>query len=225
MGATSFKGFPADGFAFLGELAANNTREWFEANRARYETSVKTPAALLQEELAGLLGAGLGRTTASKSFRLNRDVRFSADKTPYNTHVRMAFWEAGEAFAGKDDHPPSFFLSIEPDHVVIGAGMFAMPAERLARYRDRVAGDEGAELETIVRKLERDGFVIDEPERARVPAGYPKDHPRESYLRRNGVVVWDRGLAPGSLAGAAAAGKLAKRLGACIPLYEWLRAL
>ncbi|MDN3720050.1 DUF2461 family protein [Roseibium salinum] len=106
-------------------LAANNTKTWFEANKSDYLHFVKQPSDALRRALQEALSELTGREITSKQFRINRDLRFSRDKRPFNAHVRMAFWPTGSTFEGKDAQPPSFFLSIEPDHIRIGTGCMA----------------------------------------------------------------------------------------------------
>jgi uncharacterized protein (TIGR02453 family) len=89
--------FSRDLFSFLGELRSNNRREWFEANRARYERNVREPMLAFISDFAPLLRkispklVADPRPSGGSMFRIHRDVRFSPDKRPYKTHVAARF--------------------------------------------------------------------------------------------------------------------------------------
>ena len=172
-------GFPTDSAAFLADLSANNERGWFHANKSRYEMSIKIPAKIFAGEMADALTDLTGHSFESKIFRINRDLRFSKDKTPYNTHVRMSW-------TPQIDHsaPPPFMMSLEPTELTIGVGVFALKGKALDHWRERAAGDDGAALE---KKLK--GLRINDPDLKRVPPLYHADHPRAHMLKRKGMNV------------------------------------
>ncbi len=96
----NFYGFPAEALRFLEELSKNNNREWFNAHKQEYQDHVLAPAqdfVLALGERLRTISAGIiydTRTSGSGSIlRTHRDIRFSKDKTPYHTYVRMVFWE------------------------------------------------------------------------------------------------------------------------------------
>ena len=106
-----FYGFPREGVQFLEDLAHNNNREWFEAHRQDYREHLLAPAQsfviALGQELKSISSAIEydTRTNGSGSImRIHRDVRFSKDKTPYYTYLRVVFWEGGH----KKMENPSF---------------------------------------------------------------------------------------------------------------------
>lgn len=78
-----------DARAFLTELSANNTRDWFTTRKSRYEADLKAPALALLEEGAQAIARITGQMPHTKLFRPHRDVRFSKDKTPYHTHLHL----------------------------------------------------------------------------------------------------------------------------------------
>lgn len=128
-------------FTFFRELRENNTREWFEANKKRYETQVREP--LLQFISAfGLRLAEISphfvadaRRSGGSLFRINRDIRFSKDKSPYKTHAGVQFRHE----IGKDAHAPGFYLHLEPDGVFVGIGIWQPDPPTLAKIRDTIA--------------------------------------------------------------------------------------
>ena len=83
-------------FAFLRELKDHNEREWFNANKSRYEQELKEPALAFVEDMAYRLPQVAPHLTADKRslFRIYRDTRFAKDKTPYKTHVGIYFRHA-----------------------------------------------------------------------------------------------------------------------------------
>lgn len=172
--------------AFLSELAQDNTRDWFTAHKPRYEAELKAPALALLDVMAAELTAMTGQTAATKLFRPNRDVRFSKDKTPYNTHLHM-LWQTGGA---------QWFLGIAPEYITCGAGRMGFDKPALAAWRDLVDGPDGAPLAGEIAALTAQGLRLSDPELKRVPAPYPAGHPHGDLLRRKSLVLWRDADAP-----------------------------
>jgi len=107
----SFSGFPKAGVKFLKDLEKNNSRDWFTGNKKIYEEVLKVPAEMFLAEVQQGLEKKLGGEVVAKLFRIHRDVRFSKDKTPYNTHVRMAFFGKPGA-TGQGTHS-GFYFSLD----------------------------------------------------------------------------------------------------------------
>lgn len=214
-------GFQPETFRFLKNLAANNSREWFEAHKADYQRSVKKPADLfrpaLQEALEHLCECPL----ASKQFRINRDLRFSKDKTPYNTHIRMAFWPTGTAFEGKDAQPPSFFLSIEADHIRFGTGCMAFSKPVLGAFLRALETGDGETIAGLLADLERQGFEVSEPDLAKAPRGFPKDHVHADLARHKGLGVWKTLPDTGTIRGETAIDTLLERWKPTLPFWKY----
>src|SRR5215212_12031343 len=126
--------FSAALFTFLRELKANNRRDWFQANKARYEEDVKEPALAFIEDIGHRLPEVAPHLVAdTKSlFRIHRDTRFAKDKTPYKTHVGIYFRHARAAEADT----PGLYLHLEPGHVFLGAGIWHPGSPGLKRIRD-----------------------------------------------------------------------------------------
>jgi len=180
-----FLGFP-ETQAFLADLAANNERGWFQANKARYERVYKGPAEAFAAELRPRLEALAERPLGAKIFRIHRDVRFSRDKSPYNTHLHLGF--QAPKVAGEPRRRGGFYVGLEAAKLTLGVGAFDFGPADLERYRKAVANDfEGAELAQLLAGLEA---KPSEPDLKRVPAPYPADHPRGELLRHKGLNVW-----------------------------------
>lgn len=180
-----FDCFAAEAVGFLQELKVNNTKDWFAANKATYETHIKAPSKLFAEDMELALRDLTGQDHSSKIFRIHRDVRFSKDKTPYNAHLHLAFLPTGQAV-----QPPMWFFGFSPERLSLGCGVFQYDKGALDTFRDAMAGPLGAELIQTTLEMRKQGFRIGDPELKRVPPGFDKDHPHEETLRRKGFAVW-----------------------------------
>ena len=217
-----FDGFSADTLVFLSELAENNDKAWFDANRARYETE------LLEREKAFISAIGermlsivpdleaVPRVNGS-IFRINRDTRFSKDKTPYKTHADLWMWEGADRKASS-----GLFVRIVPDEIWLGAGAHMLSKEGLARVRDAIAGDPGVELASIVEDVQDAGYEFSEPALKRTPRGYPVDHPRADLLRLASVAAMQQFPVPDEFFSAEFVDWCADRYIPFLPLHRWM---
>jgi uncharacterized protein (TIGR02453 family) len=171
-----FTGFPPDALDFFVELEGNNDRSWWQANRQRFEISVAEPMRELLDGLEPEFGS-------FKVFRMNRDVRFSADKSPYKTaHAAMTEGESGT----------SDYVQISANGLLVGAGIYHMGRDQLERFRAAVGDDiSGTELDDAIAQARRARLDISgiEPALATAPRGWPKDHPRVALLRMKGLIT------------------------------------
>ncbi|SFL23008.1 DUF2461 domain-containing protein [Shimia haliotis] len=166
--------------AFLNELAENNTRDWFSANKARYDAELRIPAMGFLDTIGADLERAFEARPTAKLFRPQRDVRFSKDKTPYHLHLHM-LWSTP---------PVGWFLGIGRDYLSVGGGIMGFDKAGLAAWRDAVDGPKGGELTEIIADLKAKGARIDEAELKRVPAPYDKTHPRGALLKRKSMTMW-----------------------------------
>ncbi len=185
MDGFEFGGFPDETLGFLEDLKANNNREWFSENKKTYEQAVKNPAQQFCNNMCEALGALSDKPHKSKTFRINRDIRFSKDKTPYNAHLHIMFMPQTPGRL-----PAAWFFGLEPGKLTLGAGAFKFEGQTLDDYRRRVVNEDGEVLEKLVAGLQSGGARLNEPPLKRVPSGYSKDHPREALLRRKGLAFW-----------------------------------
>ncbi|HJS95994.1 MAG TPA: DUF2461 domain-containing protein [Solirubrobacteraceae bacterium] len=177
---TSFEGFgPGVREWFLG-LEADNSREYFSAHRAFLDQSVRGQMVALLTELSDTFGGEV------KMFRPNRDIRFSAGKSPYKTNTYGVLLGSGAALHG-------LYASISADGLVAGSGYHVMARDQLERYRERVADDRlGPELDRLVAQAEKKGLEIWGHRLATAPRGYTTDHPRIALLRRKSLALGAR---------------------------------
>jgi uncharacterized protein (TIGR02453 family) len=131
--------FTADLFRFLTRLKRNNNRDWFLAHQQEFETSVRQPALRFitdfgapLHEIAPHLVAD-PRPSRGSMFRIYRDVRFSADKRPYKTHIAMRF-----SHRGKDVHSPGFYLHLEADGCFAACGLWHPDPPTLLKVRTAI---------------------------------------------------------------------------------------
>ncbi len=207
-----FQTLITDAQGFLTELSQNNTRDWFQAQKPRYDDTLKAPATALLDVISADLERLTGAPVAPKLFRPHRDVRFSKDKTPYHLHLHMLWGVAGSTSTG-------YFFGVELDRVVLGAGCMGMQGAALTAYRDRVAGDSGAALATALDDLTAQGFRLNAPELKRVPSTFDKDHPRGALMRHKSLTCWqDMTKPPTDLRTA-----LTEGFSALTPLMRWLQ--
>jgi len=182
--------FPKEGMLLLAELKANNNREWFKAKQASFDCHIKNPANLLALALASKLADHLHTHIEHKIFRLHRDVRFSKDKTPYNSHMRFGFWEHGMT-AGKPMAGPAFYLSIEADGWVAGAGCMQFPPDALTRYRAKIAEPAASNSAAqMIAGLQNKGARFEAPALKRVPIGFDPAAKNADLLKHKGITCW-----------------------------------
>lgn len=179
---SEFTAFPADGLAFLKDLKVNNNREWFQENKTRYQKGIKAPATAFCEAVTFRMKAVTDDNWTAKVFRINRDIRFSKDKTPYNSHLHIFF--------GREGKPSGLFFGLQTERLVLASGVYTLDKGQLDAYRAVVAGPHGAALDEMVSDYTGEGLRLNDPPLKRVPRGFDKDHPRGELLKRKGLAIW-----------------------------------
>jgi len=224
----TFSGFPKT-TAFFDELAANNSREWFQANKARFESEWQKPMAALLEELRGALDDDYPDLDLAepKIFRLNRDVQFSKNKDPYKTNIG-GFLPVARGGAPSPSRPAALYIQYgageegELGRNFVAAGIYGLEPAALTRFRAAIADARGDEFEALVRPLLAAGWTIGAMDRLKkVPKDYPADHPRGDWLKLKGFVL----APPAPLVGAPDAGLLGRLTAvgrAVAPVVRWL---
>lgn len=206
----TFSGFGRGALDFFRDLAADNSRDFWHANRARYEQEVRAPLEALLQDLAAEFGE-------AKVFRPNRDTRFSTDKSPYKTN-------AAALVAGGDG--ASLYVSLSADGLHVGGGAYHLARDQLARFRAAVADDAtGTELERIAGQLRAaKAEVTGRTQLKTAPRGFSADHPRIDLLRQDGLVgIWAH--PPRAwLHTKEAADRVAEHWRQAAPLNAWMRA-
>lgn len=181
-------------FAFLRELAKNNRRDWFQANKDRYARSVREPATRFITDFAGELRKlsphlrADPRPVGGSLFRIHRDTRFSKDKSPYKTHVGIRFPHE----AGKDVHGPTFYLHLQPGEVFAGAGVWRPDGASTRKIRDAIVEDPAAWRRAAHGKRFRERFELTGDALKRPPRGYDPEHPLIGDLMRKDFIGMTR---------------------------------
>ena len=167
----AFRGWRAEALEFFEGLEADNSKAYWQAHKTVYEQEVRAPMEALLAELEPTYGDG-------KIFRPYRDVRFSADKSPYKTNIAATIGRR--------------YVQLNADAFGVGCGRWEMSSEDLERYREAVDDDRsGRELVKLVEAASDAGLEISGHEVLKTaPRGYPKDHPRIELLRYKGITAW-----------------------------------
>ena len=207
-----FRGFPAEGLEFFAALAGNNTREFWHANKETFETSVRDPLRAFLDSVADEFGT-------FHLFRMNRDVRFSKDKSPYKT---------AQGAVTETDGGSTHYIHLGADGLFVGGGMYHLARDQIANYRDAVADDRtGPALERAIAAVRKAKVEVshgyEEPLKT-APKGYPKDHPRIDLLRWKGVIAHRQIGAPAWLHTRKAGAEITKVWRSSAPVLDWLDA-
>jgi TIGR02453 family protein len=201
----TFRGWPVEALEFFEGLEADNSKTYWQRNKDVYETLVRAPMEELIAELEPKWGEG-------RIFRPYRDVRFSADKSPYKTHIAALVGDG--------------YVQLSARGLAAGAGNWEMTSDQLEQYRKAVDEDRsGKRLVGIVAKARAAGLdVTGHGELKTAPRGYPKDHPRIELLRYKGLVAWRDWPAGAWLGTRAAKDRVLEFIRLSEPLTKWLRA-
>lgn len=168
---------------FLTALNENNDREWYHAHKSEYKEANSEFEELIRElirRIAEFDSSIIHNVPRELTFKLNRDTRFSNDKSPYNPAFR-----AHISSMGKLPIPVGYYLMIKPgDRSFLGGGLFAdMFKDATAMVRDYIS-QNGDEWEDIINTQDfRKHFKVAGTALKNVPSGYEKDHPQAEYLK------------------------------------------
>ena len=203
----TFSGFSDRAVAFYAELAADNTREFWAAHKAVYESEVRDPMRALAAALESEFGP-------AKLFRPHRDMRFSHDKTPYKTH---------QAAVVGDGTGIGYYVQLDARGLTVGGGFRAHSPGQVSRFRAAVDDDAtGVEVSDLVAELCGNGFDIEGEALKTKPRGYDADHPRIELLRCRSLMAVKVFGTPAWLAGPAALEQVRDTWRLVAPLNRWV---
>ena len=188
-----------DGLRFLAELSRHNDRDWFNANKDRYERHIVAPALDFIEAMHAPLRrisrhfTAIPKRVGGSLMRIHRDVRFSRDKRPYKTNVGIHFRHE----AGKDVHAPGFYFHIGLDECFLAAGIWHPDGPALARIRECIVEAPAAWQKATRGRAFTKCFTLSGEAVKRVPRGVSADHACVEDLKRKdfiGVMQFEPGL-------------------------------
>ena len=197
-----FSGFPREATEFFRNLARNNNRDWFQAQKGVYEQSCREPLKALATELDPLATPHISR--------INRDMRFARDGGPYRTHIATGVRRS--------------YINLSAEGLYVGTGMYKPEPAVLQKFRTAIDADKsGRELAKIVNTIRRKGYVVGTHATLNsAPRGYTSDHARIELLRMKDIYA-GRMIEPGSvLASRKAVAAVKKVIADVQPLGDWL---
>lgn len=218
-------GFPREAVQFLADLRENNNRTWFLENKAKADKLLLEPGRDLIVEVGELLRKNrpdiiADPRTDRSIYRLNRDTRFSHDKTPYKTHLGLWWWEGQENRL----ECPGFYFHLLPEGFGWSIGCYRFSERGLAGWREALLdAKKAAAFKKALKDIEKTGAGFEEAELKRVPSAYPADHPMAPWLRHKGFYSWTEAYPhPEELFSEDAAAFLYDLFASGFKLHDWL---
>ena len=185
--ADGFEAMVEEALRFFTKLDKNNSKDWFEPHKAHYKEAIAAPAGFFADLMAEDLARLTGKAHTPKVFRIYRDVRFSKDKTPLNTHLHVMWSPADQAALA-----PSWFWGLAPSYFILGMGVMGLKGETLTRYRAFVDSWGDGLQDALAHAGDSVGAEISDwgPEPLKkVPKPYDADHPHADLLKRKALAV------------------------------------
>ena len=220
---SEFTGFPPETTKFLAALSKNNSKQWFDAHRSDYDDYWVTPAKAFVvaagDALQELAPVEAQPKVNGSIFRVNRDVRFSADKRPYKDHLDFWFWEGERKSAVS-----GFYLRITQDGVGVGVGAHGFDKDLLAAYRAAVVDPKvGKALHSTVAVLEKAKVEVKGEHYKQLPRGFDtEDEFTARMLRYNALWTGEDVPAPKVLGSKRFVSWAMTRWTKAAPLHRWL---
>ncbi len=183
--------FTKQTFTFLSSLAANNDRLWFEEHRQEYEDMVRSPALDFISDMGNELPSisqhfrALPKKVGGSLMRVQRNLRFSRDKTPYKTNIGMHFRHE----LGKDIHAPGYYVHIEPGECFVAIGLWHPEPDVLFKVREAILKKGEAWVKARDDKNFRKHYTLEGDVLVNAPRGYAKDHPLVDDLKRKDFIA------------------------------------
>ncbi|HZS47384.1 MAG TPA: TIGR02453 family protein [Blastocatellia bacterium] len=179
--------FTKETFAFLRALKKNNNRDWFQANKQRFESTVRDPILRFISDFSPKLDkinpkyVADPRPNGGSLMRIHRDIRFSDNKSPYKTELGVSFWHED---AGKSMCAPSFFMMVSAERCFAAGGLWHPDPQSLAKVRNEIANNQTAWQKVKKSKLKIEGESLSRP-----PRGFDPSHPFIEDIKRKDFVT------------------------------------
>jgi len=223
-----FSGFSKQTLNFFRDLSQNNNKMWFEQNKERYEQQVLVPSRdfvlALGDRLKKIAPEIQADPRVNKSlFRLNRDIRFSPDKTPYKTHLGIWFWEGPLPRM----ECSGFYFHLESQRCMLGVGLYAFPKDLLETYRQSVVhpiyGPALTKAITAIKKHK--DYYLGGQHYKKIPPGYDSAHKNAEFLLYNGLYAGVDKPVSEELLSEGLVDLCFEHYKHMLPLHNWLLAL
>ncbi len=210
-------------FSFLRDLARNNDRAWFAANKERYVASVQEPALEFITDFAGPLARisphfrADARVQGGSLFRIYRDVRFSKDPSPFKTNTGIHFRHE----RARDAHAPGYYLHLEPGECFAGVGLWRPETKVAYRIRQEIADDPTRWKRATRSTRFTETWTLVGESLKRAPRGFDPDHPLIDDLKRTSFIATTK-LTQREVTSPGFADALARRFRAATPFMRFL---
>jgi len=219
-----FQGFTKECLTFFLDLEMNNETAWFNSHRTEYETYVLEPSRRfvtdMGERLAEIAPGIVADPRVNRSlFRINRDTRFSRDKTPYKTHLGIWFWEGSLSRM----ECSGFYFHLEPERLLLAAGVYQFTKSQLDKYREYVVHSKhGKALTDAIDAVVGNGYELGGEHYKRIPRGYDPNHKNARFLLYNGLGVMIESEIPDECMTPGLIDYCFERFEHMLPLHQWL---
>lgn len=222
---TGFKGFPTQCPKFLSDLEKNNTTAWFTDHKKDYDTYIKKPSEEFVSAMGEVIRSFCPKINAipkvNKSlFRINRDTRFSTDKSPYKTNLGILFWEG----PGKRMENSGFYFHLEKDMMMVGCGLYIFPKPVIQKFRETVMDKKkGTALEKITQDLRSKGYDVATKYYKQTPRGFsPCSDFEKEFLLYSGLSAYMEFAIPDVLFSPGIIEFTRNHFQAMNPLHQWI---
>ena len=194
----AFTGFKAEFFQFFSDIKENNNRQWFAANKQRYDHEVILPILDFIEAIAEPLEKispnflAIPKKHGGSMFRIYRDVRWAKDKRPYKESAAIQFRHMN----GRDAHAPGFYVHLEPGNIRYGGGIWTPPSAQIKMIRQSIATDRQGWAR--VRKNKKLNAMFEELRGDRLkrpPRGFDATHPHIEDMKLKSFFLMHTGTA------------------------------
>lgn len=180
---------------FLGELSENNNRAWFVMNKPRYDILRAEFLELVTKLIADIskFDPAVAQCNPRKAlFRINRDMRFSHDKSPYKTTFSAAITASGLKKPSQGGGPAYYFHVDANGTLLVAGGEYMPPPDRLRTIRQHVIADASGFMKVLKNKKLKETFgdLQDEGKLTRPPKGFDVDAPHIEYIKMKSFIVW-----------------------------------
>ncbi|NQU67524.1 MAG: DUF2461 domain-containing protein [Candidatus Marinimicrobia bacterium] len=224
-----FTGFKQETLHFYSKLSQNNNRDWFQSHQDIYRKFVLNPAQQFVIELGQRLASfspevvfDLRLNGSGSIFRINRDIRFSKDKSPYKTFLGILFWSN----FGRKTGSPGYYFHLEPEGLFLYSGIHGFTKIQRDKFRSAVTDKtSGTELVHAVNQISKSGeYSIGGKNLKRFPPGYPNDQPSSEYLLFTGLHAGINTGIPKEFESSDLIDFCFRHFQAMSPIYDWLES-